>query len=67
MTAPTDHTKEVERRLAAIYICTCDGCAFFTPRDSAPVALNECWYCRYGEFDREHAKAAEMGFCKFNR
>jgi len=66
MTDVTDHTREVERRVAAIPVRTLDSCAFFTPRESALLPLRECRYCAHGSFNGD-AGPRQAGFCKFKK
>lgn len=63
----TDHTPEVERRLAAIHVKPRDGCSFFKPRDGCLVKLPECWYCTFGDFDKEGKDLPKQGYCKFKK
>lgn len=63
----TDHTPEVERRLAAISVKTRDGCDFYKAREDSLVKLSECWYCAYGDFDKEGEDLPTQGYCKFKK
>ncbi|NLS84309.1 MAG: hypothetical protein GXZ14_01660 [Ruminococcaceae bacterium] len=61
----TDRTSEVEQKLKAIHIDTRDGCCFWKARDDSMVKIPECWYCAYGQFDRERTNIHQKGLCKF--
>lgn len=63
----TDHTPEVERRIAAIRTLPGDSCVFFKPRDGTPVGLRQCWYCAYGVFDVKSTQENKQGLCKFRK
>jgi len=63
----TDHTGEVERRVAAIPVRTLDCCAFFTPRESALPPRLECWYCVHGGFPGSADDPRQTGYCKFQK
>lgn len=63
----TDHTPEVERRLAAICVKSRDCCSFFKSRDGCLVNLQECWYCAFGDFDKEGKDLPKQGYCKFKK
>ncbi len=67
MDTKTDHTGEVERRIAAIRICPCDCCSFFRRRDGALVNLRQCLYCTYGVFEKEGGYFRQQGLCKYKR
>lgn len=60
----SDHTPEVERRLAAIRVKSRDCCSFFKSRDGCLVNLRECWYCVFGDFDKEGKGLPTQGYCK---
>lgn len=66
MDIKTDHTGEVERRIAAIRISPCDSCSFFRRKDSALVNLHQCFYCAYGIFEKEGV-IRQLGLCKYKR
>jgi len=63
----TDHTGEVEKRVAAIRICTTDRCAFFTPRETALLPRRECWYCVHGGFSGSADDTRQTGYCKIKK
>ena len=63
----TDHTCEVEKRVAAIPVRTTDRCAFFTPRESALLPRRECWYCVHGKFEKSTDDPRQEGYCKFKK
>lgn len=63
----TERTSEVEQRLKAIQVDTRDGCAFWKARDGGLVQLHQCWYCSYGQFERENPDIHQKGLCKFKR
>ena len=63
----TDHTREVEKRVAAIPVRTTDRCAFFAPRETALPPRRECWYCIHGGFSGSAADPRQSGFCKFRK
>lgn len=67
MLAATDHTHEVERRVAAIHVKATDACGFFKPREGALLPIRECWNCVHGEFQRDNADPHQPGFCKFKK
>lgn len=67
MTARTDRTAQVEKRVEAIIIQPRDGCAFFEKRETAPVSLRECWYCAHGDFPRDGGALHAPGLCKFRK
>ena len=43
-----------------------DICLFYHPRDMCIVAMRECWYCRYADFQLEELKPLEVGICLFH-
>ncbi len=61
----TERTSEVEQKLKAIQVDTRDGCSFWKARDGGLVQLHQCWYCSYGQFDRENPDVHQKGLCKF--
>jgi len=63
----TDHTHEVERRLVAISVKTRDSCSFFKAREDSLMKLRECWYCTFGDFDKECEDLPKQGYCKFKK
>lgn len=63
----TDRTPELEQRLKAIRIDTRDGCSFFKAQNGNLVNIRQCWYCIYGQFDRENPDIRQLGLCKFKR
>lgn len=63
----TDHTSDVERRLAAICVKPRDGCAFFRQREDSLVKLRECWYCAFGNFDKEGKDLPTQGYCNYKK
>ncbi|PKM71802.1 MAG: hypothetical protein CVU91_12405 [Firmicutes bacterium HGW-Firmicutes-16] len=63
----TDHTPDVERRLAAICVKSRDCCSFFKAREGSLVKLRECWYCAFGDFDKEGKDLPTQGYCKCNK
>ena len=63
----TDHSSEVERRLAAICVKTRDCCSFFKAREDSLVKLRECWYCVFGDFDKEGKDLPTKCYCKFKK
>lgn len=67
MEAFTDHTKEVERRLAAIHIHLQDNCAFFKLRNDALVNMQKCQYCTYGLFNHDSNGLNIQGLCKVRK
>ena len=67
MTDVTDHTREVEKRVAAIPVRALDSCAFFTPRESALLPRRECWYCVHGQFGKSTDDPRQAGYCKFKK
>ena len=60
-----DHTGEVEKRVTAIRIEAGDSCGFFEVREMALAPLQECWFCRYGQFATEDIRANAPGYCKY--
>lgn len=62
-----DHTKEVEKRIAAIKTNSRDSCSFYQPRHMCLVAMKECWYCKYAAFDFEDKDTNKDGVCKFKK
>jgi len=67
MSISTDRTHEIEQRLKAISIDTQDGCSFWKRREGSMVQIRQCWYCAYGQFDRENPDVRQKGLCKFKR
>lgn len=63
----TDHTGEVEQRIAAILIYPCDSCSFFMRREGVLVNLRQCVYCAYGVFERDGCDIHQRGLCKYKR
>lgn len=63
----TDRTREVEQKLKAIHIDTRDGCSFWRPREDCMVQIHQCWYCAYGQFNREDSDVYQKGLCKIKR
>lgn len=60
-----DHTEKVENRISAIKINPRDICSFYEPRDMCIVAMKECWYCRYADFQLGELKPLEVGTCLY--
>lgn len=67
MTSATDHTHEVERRVAAIHVRATDTCGFFITRKTALIPRQECWYCAHGDFKRDTNDPHQPGLCKFKK
>lgn len=63
----TDRTREIEQKLRAIYIDTQDGCSFWKVRKDTMIQIHQCWYCEYGQFNRENPDVHQNGLCKFKR
>ena len=63
----TDHTGEVEQRIAAIRVYPCDSCSFFIRREGAMVNLRQCIYCAYSVFDRDKGDLQQQGLCKYKK
>ena len=61
----TDRTAEVEERLKSIRVDSQDGCSFWAPREDSFICVRQCWYCLYGQFNRERQGAEKNGLCKF--
>lgn len=38
-------------------------CSAFEPRDSTPVGIVQCWYCRYADFHLGRPRALDVGVC----
>ena len=62
-----DHTGEVEKRVKAIPIKATDTCAFYEKCTNALIPMRECWYCRFGQFERDTVNPHQDGFCKFKK
>lgn len=62
-----DHTSEVEKRIAAIHICSWDSCTFYERRESALVNLRQCVYCAYGFFEEDNEDIQQQGLCQYKR
>lgn len=67
MCISTDRTSEIEQKLKAIHIDTQDCCSFWKARDGSMVKIHQCWYCTYGQFNREDPDVHQKGLCKFMR
>lgn len=63
----TDHTSDVEQRIAAIRICPYDSCLFFVRREKALINLRQCIYYTYGVFEGDGRDIQEQGLCKYKR
>lgn len=38
-------------------------CPAFTPRSSALITAEECWYCKYADFHLKEPLALDVGVC----
>ena len=60
-----DHSAEIEQRMQAIPVDGQDTCAFWTKREFGELQLLRCWYCRYGQFNRDGSDPHQTGYCKY--
>lgn len=40
-------------------------CPAFEFRDTAPIKIQQCWYCRYADFHLHKHKALDVGICNW--
>ncbi len=65
MREPCDRTAEVKAVDCKLEIRRNDFCDAYKMDDSRLFCGRECWYCVFGDFDKEGMDLPTQGYCKF--